>query len=68
MAFTLANSAKEQIPDNPCKFKSQYFTEFDLTTLTKPKGEALYTTSELSFENLFTFNFCEYIPESTSYV
>jgi hypothetical protein len=29
---------------NVCKFKSKYFTEFNLNALIKPEGEALYTT------------------------
>ena len=44
-----------------CKFKSQYFAEFDLTPLTKTDGN-LYTTEEMTFVKLFEFNFCEYIP------
>lgn len=52
--------------DTVCKFKKKWFSEFDLTTLTKdPPAE--YTTEGISFQRLFSFNFCEYLENTQSY-
>ena len=48
--------------DGICKFKTQYFAEFDLTWLTKPITSELYTTNEVNSERDYMFNFCEFVP------
>ena len=52
-----------------CKFKSDYFSDFDLTPLTRPTedGSLPYTTENIAFLRDFQFNFCEYLPDTESF-
>ena len=49
---------KSTANNSSCKFKSNYFSEFDLNPVAKIDG-SLYTTEELTFRRMFRFNLCE---------
>ena len=47
-----------QADQDRCKFKSEYFSEFDLNPASKIDGEA-YNTDDVAKNRDFEFNFCE---------
>ena len=56
MTFFVSSAAE----NSQCKFKSDYFSEFDLNPVAKTDG-SVYATDGLTFRQLFEFNVCETI-------
>ena len=54
-------SVKFTDENDPCKFKSDYFSEFDLNQLTKPDDQ-FYSNVDTAYLKQIKFNLCADLP------